>query len=206
MEKDIIATEIAETISTILETAGILELGKLKMPDIKAKIKKSRVNDLIEFSRAVHAEMMAIINAGTSGNGQRMRNGKVFVTTYPCHSCARHIVAAGIKEVYFIEPYRKSLARKLHDDTISENYNTTTHVRVLPYEGVGPSKYVKLFRMTPSGRKDGAGKMQAPKSEEATLPAETSLKSYPSLEHLILEQLRERGLADKPAPPLGKPA
>ncbi|MDB6165440.1 MAG: cytidine/deoxycytidylate deaminase family protein [Lacunisphaera sp.] len=206
LEKDIIATEIAEAVVGIFESSGIQDLAKIKASDIKTKIKKSRINDLIEFSRAVHAEMMAIINAGTSGNGQRMRNGKVFVTTYPCHSCARHIVAAGITEVFFIEPYRKSLAKKLHDDTITESHTTMTHVRVLPYEGVGPSKYVKLFRMTPTGRKDGSGKMQVPKSEVATITSETSLKSYPSLEQLILEQLRERGLVERPTAPLGTSA
>lgn len=41
-------------------------------------------------------------------------------TTYPCHNCARHIVAAGIREVVYIEPYPKSLAVKLHGDSIME--------------------------------------------------------------------------------------
>jgi deoxycytidylate deaminase len=32
------------------------------------------------------------------------------------------IVVAGITEVYFIEPYRKSLATKLHNDAITEDH------------------------------------------------------------------------------------
>ena len=72
---------------------------------------------LLEFSRAIHAEMDAIISAnlaGVSTVGCRM-----CVTTYPCHSCARHIVASGIIEVVYIEPYPKSKAIDLHDDSIT---------------------------------------------------------------------------------------
>ncbi|WP_415915445.1 deaminase [Pseudomonas amygdali] len=81
--------------------------------------KDSQLKSLIEFSRAVHAEMHALLTAGETKGGQ-IRNGKLFVTTYPCHSCARHLVAAGVKEVYFLEPYRKSLATRLHSDSITE--------------------------------------------------------------------------------------
>lgn len=40
------------------------------------------------------------------------------MTTFPCHYCARHIVAAGIYEVQYIEPYPKSKALQLHADAI----------------------------------------------------------------------------------------
>ena len=42
----------------------------------------------------------------------------MFVTTFPCHYCARHIVSAGIDEVQYIEPYPKSQAIGLHRDSI----------------------------------------------------------------------------------------
>ena len=51
----------------------------------------SQLKSLIEFSRAVHAEMHALLNAGASHGGE-VRGGRLFVTTYPCHSCARHII------------------------------------------------------------------------------------------------------------------
>jgi deoxycytidylate deaminase len=53
--------------------------------------------------------MHAILGASRVA-GERILGGKIFVTTYPCHSCARHIIASGISEVYFIEPYRKKLS------------------------------------------------------------------------------------------------
>lgn len=105
-----------------------------------------KLKSLIEFSRSVHAEMHAIINAGKVA-GDKVSGGKLFVTTYPCHSCARHIIAAGISEVYFIEPYRKSLALKLHGDAISENETDESKVRLLPFDGVAPGRYLDLFKM-----------------------------------------------------------
>lgn len=104
----------------------------------------SQLRSLIEFSRAVHAEMHALLNAGAS-HGAKIRGGKLFVTTYPCHSCARHIVAAGIREVYFVEPYRKSLATKLHADAITEQEANTLKVRIVPFDGVAPSRFLKFF-------------------------------------------------------------
>jgi deoxycytidylate deaminase len=85
------------------------------------KIRKTRIGGLLEFSRAVHAEMDAILSASLVGVSPR--GCRLYVTTYPCHYCARHIVAAGIDEVQFIEPYPKSRATTLHNDAI------TTEVR-----------------------------------------------------------------------------
>jgi deoxycytidylate deaminase len=42
----------------------------------------------------------------------------VYCTTFPCHNCAKHIVAAGIARVVFVEPYSKSKALDFHDDSI----------------------------------------------------------------------------------------
>jgi len=83
----------------------------------KRDMRDSRVGSLIEFSRAVHAEMDALFSAARKGiptTGTRL-----FVTTFPCHSCARGIVTAGVDEVQYIEPYPKSLALDLHSDAIT---------------------------------------------------------------------------------------
>ena len=63
--------------------------------------KSSRIKSLIEFSRSIHAEMHAIITGSQLG-GDRMIGGSLYCTTYPCHNCARHIILAGIKKVYYI--------------------------------------------------------------------------------------------------------
>lgn len=64
---------------------------------------------VIEYGRAIHAEMAAIVDAAF--RGVSVAGGILYTTTYPCHNCGRHIVAAGIKRVVYLEPYPKSLER-----------------------------------------------------------------------------------------------
>jgi deoxycytidylate deaminase len=87
--------------------------------ELASRIRKTRLGGLIEFSRAVHAEMDALLSAGREGVSTV--GTRLFVTTFPCHYCARHIVGAGVYEVQYIEPYPKSLALELHDDAIETN-------------------------------------------------------------------------------------
>jgi deoxycytidylate deaminase len=175
----------------------VKELGPLIGDTKKDEARKligdcSKLRNLIEFSRSVHAEMHAIINAGRSAGG-RLVGGKMFVTTYPCHSCARHIVAAGIKEVYYIEPYRKSLAIKLHGDAMSEKEQDTIKVRILSYEGVAPVKYLSLFKMEPDSRKKD-GRLRRTPTRSATPRLEKSLEALPTLEALVVKSLERKKL------------
>ncbi len=106
------------------------------------------IKDAIEYSRAIHAEMSALITAAR--NGSSTVGAALYVTTYPCHNCARHLVAAGVSEVYFIEPYVKSLAYELHSDAITgEKPNAEgqkrTHMLVTPFTGVGPRMFEDFF-------------------------------------------------------------
>lgn len=80
--------------------------------------------------------------------GVSIKNAKMFVTTYPCHYCARHIVASGILEVQFIEPYLKSLALSLHNDAITTNAEVAKKKRKVlfkPFVGVAPKLFEKAF-------------------------------------------------------------
>jgi deoxycytidylate deaminase len=125
---------------------------KNKIVDV---LSETRIKQLIEFSRAVHAEMNAIISVSRNKNATTT-NSKMYCTTFPCHSCARHIVAAGIIEVIYIEPYAKSLATELHDDSISTNSSDLSKVRFVPYQGVSPARYLNFFGMkTERKNKDG---------------------------------------------------
>ena len=156
------------------------------------KIKKSRIKELIEFSRAVHAEMLAIIQASQK-SGERVVGGKLFCTTYPCHNCARHIVAAGIKEVYYIEPYRKSLALKLHSDAITEDESKENMVRILMYDGVSPRRYLEFFKMIPNSRKSNGKKIS--EHRKTSKPKNTiSLQAIPILEKSVTATLKSKHL------------
>lgn len=121
----------------------------------KTELRSSRVGDLIEFSRAVHAEMDALFSAARKG--VTTLGTRLFVTTFPCHSCARGIITAGVDEVYFIEPYPKSLAVDLHPDAITLDGRESKggewippsrgghKVRFRPFTGVAPRLYRRAF-------------------------------------------------------------
>jgi deoxycytidylate deaminase len=100
--------------------------------------------DITEFGRAVHAEMAALLSCARRGVPTKMHN--LYCTTFPCHNCTKHIVAAGISRVYFIEPYPKSRAEELHGDSISMN-GEEAKVQLLPFVGIGPRRYVELFML-----------------------------------------------------------
>jgi deoxycytidylate deaminase len=157
-------------------------------------IKEGRIGYLIEFSRAVHAEMLALLNAGRSG-GERMQCGKIYVTTYPCHVCARHIIASGIYEIYYIEPYRKSLATRLHSDAITESTRPEEagKVRLIPFEGVSPTRYADFFRMGNTDRKSN-GLLVKRDPHSLNFKAETSLRSIPALEGVVVKKLSKQHL------------
>lgn len=117
---------------------------------LEANIRASGINDLTEYGRVVHAEMDAIL--GCARRGVSCRDSVLYSTTFPCHNCAKHIIASGVKKVFFIEPYPKSRALDGHKDAI----RTRTSVRVgddhkvlfLPFIGVGPKRFVDLFSMS----------------------------------------------------------
>jgi deoxycytidylate deaminase len=181
----------AEIVDALIKEKVVNDGDRQKTIDV---IKKSKIRDLIEFSRAIHAEMYAIIS-GSQKSGSRMVGGKLFCTTYPCHSCARHIIAAGIKEVYYIEPYRKSLATTLHSDDITEAEAETNKVRLLPFDGVAPSRYMELFSMGEDSRKKN-GKKSVVNPKEAQQKSEISLEALPVLEAAVVKILVERKLID----------
>lgn len=187
-EKQFFANELVEALEDIIPPSS--------KEAARAALRKSgKLGGLIEFSRAIHAEMHAILGAGRIA-GDKLVGGKIFVTTYPCHSCARHIIAAGITEVYYIEPYRKSLAIKLHGDAISELELDSKKVRVLAYDGVAPTKFLALFRVAANSRK-AAGKLIRVPLKEAMPRIEKSLESLPSREAIVVASLMEKKLLNQ---------
>lgn len=56
-------------------------------------LKGTQITSLLEFGRMVHAEMAALMDAARLGTS--IEGATMYCTTFPCHMCARHIVAAG---------------------------------------------------------------------------------------------------------------
>ena len=61
---------------------------------------------------SAHAEINAIIDASKNTNNYRLNNAKMYVTLEPCHMCAKAIIDARIKTLFFgaFEPKTGSLA------------------------------------------------------------------------------------------------
>lgn len=76
-----------------------------KYPDCKERsycVKKCK-----NYCVATHAEINALIKAG-----ERAKGGKLFVSLEPCLECAKAIINAQIKEVYYSRENGKSLDYK----------------------------------------------------------------------------------------------
>jgi deoxycytidylate deaminase len=111
------------------------------------KIKGARILDIIEYMRAVHAEMASLTDAARKG--LTTLSCTMYVTTFPCHECAKHIVASGIRKVIYIEPYAKSQVTTLFEDSICvEQDCNEARVIFQPFVGVAPRRYMAMFVMS----------------------------------------------------------
>jgi deoxycytidylate deaminase len=188
-EKELLATHVVDALGPLVSDSN-------REAAIRSVKSDKKLRSLIEFSRSIHAEMHAILTA-LRQKGDRVRGGRIYVTTYPCHSCARHIIAAGISEVYYIEPYKKSLATRLHGDAMTESEEAVDKVRLLPYDGVAPTRFLSLFKMKRDSRKHN-GKVVRIAPDHGTPKVEKSLEALPALEALVVESLRRKSLVASP--------
>jgi deoxycytidylate deaminase len=203
--------KLQDSIGELLRPA-VLGLGVEEVPDawlesvLKAMSDKTRLGSLIEFSRSVHAEMDAIVSLARRG-GPGISNATLYTTTFPCHSCARHIVAAGITKVYYVEPYEKSMAELLHRDAIDfeepqqaprapaeptdgeaandqdDDNQVYVHerVRFVHFEGVAPRLFAAVFR-SDNRKEKGTGKYIKIRESEAKQVLPEYLDDYRKIE------------------------
>ena len=87
------------------------------------------------------------------------RQSPLYATTFPCHNCAKHIIAAGIRRVVYLEPYPKSRANDLYREEIVlesiDGKEVPGQVVFSAYSGIAPRKYRQLFSMSERGAKQG---------------------------------------------------
>ncbi len=67
-----------------------------------------------ELCRGIHAEQNAIIQAAY--HGVSVKDASIFCTNLPCSICAKMIINAGIKKIY----YRSGYADEISQDMIQE--------------------------------------------------------------------------------------
>jgi deoxycytidylate deaminase len=202
LRDQITAIVSSEEIYRILEKAGFANEKQRNISletatEIADKIRnKTRLKGLLEFSRAVHAEMDAIVGVARVG-GPSLIGSSLFTTTFPCHNCARHIVAAGITKVYYIDPYEKSLALDLHADAISDESKeeNASKVQFLHFEGISPKRYQQMF--SPNGERKEDGKLVDWQRNRSPKGSSQYLDSYIELELRVVEDLNSLGLTSE---------
>jgi len=151
--------EIAKTLVAQLKDEGLLANGADEEEKALKVLEKGRLGDITEYGRDVHAEMHALL--GCARSGVCVQDAILYTTTFPCHNCAKHLIAAGFKKVIFVEPYPKSKALELHDDAMTlDKGKAADHLLLEPFIGVGPRRYFDLFSLKlgqggPRRRKDG---------------------------------------------------
>jgi deoxycytidylate deaminase len=139
--------KIAASVVRVLRDRELLSDPALSAEaTIHAALARSRLWDITEYGRDVHAEMEAILSCVRAGVS--VRGATLFTTTFPCHNCAKHIVDAGISRVVFVEPYPKSKALELHSDALSlQPEPPDGRVQFSPFIGIGPRRYFDLFSL-----------------------------------------------------------
>ncbi|PZU86578.1 MAG: deoxycytidylate deaminase [Chelatococcus sp.] len=148
---DLVERMSKEKLLAINPTTSIREVVDLLLKN--KRIKDAQIMDIIEFGRIIHAEMSALMDAARTGRS--VKGATLFCTTFPCHMCAKHIVASGVDRVVFLEPYPKSYAQKLHSDAITFNAEENGKVLFEPFIGISPRRYRDIFEK--KKRKDNRG-------------------------------------------------
>lgn len=180
-----------------LDDMNRLKLGEGETPDSVLGPALKQMEDTLlmtsgEFARTVHAEMAALLDAAR--RGVRVEGCTLFTTTFPCHNCARHIIAAGISKVEYIEPFPKSQAFKLHRDAlqVDEECEDDEHVHFQPFVGIAPTRYADLFQMTRRRDDDGAIRRWRWADALPRYPDTWPAVTYPFAEEKVLVELRRK--------------
>lgn len=90
---------------------------------------------LLDMCRAMHAEENAILGLPEMSQisvGQLV----LYTTTFPCNLCANKIIAAGIKTIYYAEPYTMKESKELLGKC---------GVNLIKFEGIKSIAYFRLY-------------------------------------------------------------
>lgn len=62
-----------------------------------------------ELCRGVHAELNAVVYAGR----HELEDAEIYVTIFPCAFCAKTLINAGIRRIYYVGDYSDDLSKRL---------------------------------------------------------------------------------------------
>lgn len=164
-------------------------------------LRGSRISDLIEFGRIVHAEMAAICTAARRGTS--LAGSVLYSTTYPCHECARLIIAAGIRKVVYVDPYPKSQVQMLFADLVTDDPAGApgSKIQMVPFEGVAPRLFPDVFRINQRER-DGEGTFEpwvpVPFAVRSSLGVQALADEVTALDTFMATNIGQAWLPDGP--------
>lgn len=164
----------------------------------KPSVRNSQLMDALEYGRIVHAEMSAICDAARLG--LPVKGATMFCTTFPCHMCAKHLIAAGVGKLVFLEPYPKSLAYDLHSDALHiegsdrGQYAAYPAVQFEHFYGITPRRYREFFARHSRKNKDGSFRQYI--NDEAVPNLDIKVPFYLEFEGVILDGLKKTVAAD----------
>ena len=128
--------------------------------------------------------------------GRSVRGCTLYTTTFPCHICAKHIVASGVDKVIFLEPYPKSLASELHSDSISfekadrGKYSSYPAVEFEHFAGITPQRYRELFER--GRRKNDEGEFVQYRDKLKRPIMDIKAPFYTTLEEVVMKGLTKK--------------
>lgn len=147
---------IAFDLLRVLQQSEIIHVSPddiLQDSALRKRILDSKIGEITEYGRMVHAEMAAITDAARLGRS--VEDATLYVTTFPCHNCAKHVIASGIRRVVFIEPYPKSKALSLFGHAISQDKSKCDKVIFEHFSGISPKRFRDIFEKGKRRGKDG---------------------------------------------------
>ena len=175
-----LAPKYSQTEPSTLATIALEDGGPLDL---------SEFSGLIEYGRIVHAEMAALMTAARSGRS--VLGCTLYTTTYPCHECARLIIAAGIGRVCYVDAYPKSRASQLYEEMWTSDARGDA-VRVEQFTGVSPRMFATLFEAS-NRTKDVNGDYKGWIVKQLQVEDEELADSIPNNERAAAYELLERG-------------
>jgi cytidine deaminase len=152
-------------------------------------IEDAQLMDSLEYGRTVHAEMNAITDAARGGHA--IRGCTLYCNTFPCHNCAKHIVAAGIERVVYLVPYPKSYAEELFADSIVVDPPMVDpdRVNLEQFVGIAGPMYGRVFEKRRWKQADGTVRPFVKKT--ANFTRQFPAPAYGPFEVVLREELAD---------------
>lgn len=92
--------------------------GMINCTDCKDRCYRSLNNipsgEDLHLCYAIHAEQNAIMNALRTG--EKLDGASIYITTFPCSTCAKLILQSGIRYIYYIDTYKDDFTKDMLEE------------------------------------------------------------------------------------------